>query len=66
MISQIGVDRSGVPPIVVGVAEIENLKVVTDLVEAKDLSAHHYGIVHYDSKDERGIDVALLYQKEHF
>ncbi len=66
VISQIGVEESGHPPIIVGVAEIENLKVVTDLVEAKDLEAHHYGIVHYDSQDERGIDVALLYQKEHF
>ncbi len=66
VISQIGVEQSGIPPVIVGVAEIENLKVVTDLVEAKDLEEYHYGIVHYDSKDERGIDVALLYQKEHF
>jgi predicted extracellular nuclease len=48
------------------VAEIENLKVLTDLMSAKKLASHHYGVVHYDSQDERGIDVALLYQKEHF
>lgn len=66
VISQIGTKESGIPPIVIGLAEIENLKVLTDLVNTKELTEHHYGIVHYDSQDERGIDVALLYQKEHF
>ena len=66
VISQIGVEETGIPPVIVGVAEIENLKVLTDLVRTKDLAEYHYGIVHYDSQDERGIDVALLYQKEHF
>tara|TARA_R110002073_G_scaffold279026_1_gene442989 strand:- start:254444 stop:255394 length:951 start_codon:yes stop_codon:yes gene_type:complete len=66
VIAKIGVDTIGVPPLIVGVAEVENLKVLNDLVQSKDLEVHHYGIVHYDSLDERGIEVALLYQKEHF
>ncbi len=66
VISQIGVSETGMPPIVIGVAEIENRKVLTDLVNTKELARHHYGIAHSDSQDERGIDVALLYQKEHF
>ena len=66
VISKIGVVETGMPPLIVGVAEVENLKVLTDLVNTKYMSEHHYGIVHYDSQDERGIDVALLYQKEHF
>jgi len=66
VISQIGIEESGIPPVIVGVAEIENLKVVTDLINSKDLEMYNYGIVQYDSPDERGIDVALLYQKEHF
>lgn len=66
VISQVGVEQSGIPPVVIGLAEIENLKVLTDLVNTKELVEHRYGIVHYDSQDERGIDVALLYQKEHF
>ncbi len=66
VISQIGVAETGMPPVIVGVAEVENLKVLTDLVNTKAMAEHHYGIVHYDSQDERGIDVALLYQKEHF
>ena len=66
VISQIGKEKTNNAPIIVGVAEIENLSVLTDLVNTKDLEEHHYGIVHYDSSDERGIDVALLYQKKHF
>jgi hypothetical protein len=66
VISQIGLEESGIPPVVVGLAEIENLNVLTDLLNTKGLTEHDYGIVHYDSQDERGIDVALLYQKEHF
>lgn len=66
VISQIGVAEAGIPPVIVGVAEVENLKVLTDLVNTKEMAEHRYGIVHYNSQDERGIDVALLYQKEHF
>lgn len=66
VISQIGIEEAGIPPVIVGVAEVENLKVLTDLANSKKLIEHRYGIVHYNSQDERGIDVALLYQKEHF
>ncbi|MGB1015878.1 MAG: hypothetical protein ACPG4T_17205, partial [Nannocystaceae bacterium] len=40
--------------------------VVEDLVNSSNLRKHHYGFVHYDSPDERGIDVALLYNKQVF
>jgi hypothetical protein len=40
--------------------------VLEDLVKQPKLAASDYGIVHYDSPDKRGIDVALLYQKKHF
>ena len=48
-------------PSVIGLAEIENLKVLSDLANEQKLRRAKYRIVHYDSKDERGIDVALLY-----
>ncbi len=51
---------------VIGVCEIENKKVLEDLVAHPLLAERKYEIVHYDSKDERGIDVALLYQANHF
>jgi hypothetical protein len=35
-----------------------------DLVKQPKLIEKDYGIIHYDSPDKRGIDVALLYQKK--
>ena len=54
----------GTLPAVVGLAEVENRRVLVDLVRKTGLSAGRYGIVHYDSPDVRGIDVALLYRKD--
>ncbi len=65
-ISNIGFLKSRKSPVLLGVAEVENLKVLEDLVTSKHLKQKEYGIVHYDSPDERGIDVALLYQKQYF
>jgi hypothetical protein len=48
------------------VAEIENRGVLEDLVKQPKLLPWDYGIVHFESPDKRGIDVALLYQKKHF
>ena len=51
-------------PALIGLAEVENQKVLEDLVASPKLKKGKYGIIHYDSKDERGIDVALLYDKD--
>jgi len=53
-------------PGIVGLAEIENRKVLKDLVTALGLTENEVGIVHIDSPDMRGIDVALLYRKDLF
>ncbi len=66
VISNIGFSKTRKAPILVGVAEVENKKVLEDLITSKHLKNKGYGIVHYDSPDERGIDVGLLYQKQHF
>jgi len=47
-------------------AEIENETCLLDLIATEKLNPYHYDFVHYNSPDERGIDVAFLYQKEHF
>ncbi|MFT3885575.1 MAG: endonuclease [Flavobacteriales bacterium] len=47
------------PPIV-GLTEVENRAVVEDLVHTRPLADGGYTVVHFDSPDERGIDVALL------
>ena len=53
-------------PTLIGACEIENRGVLEDLVKEPLLINKDYGIVHFDSPDKRGIDVALLYQKKHF
>ena len=51
-------------PAIIGLAEVENEKVIKDLSQAQKLRRGNYKTVHYDSKDERGIDVALLYNPD--
>ncbi len=53
-------------PDLVGLAEIENKQVLEMLVSSAGINKIKYGIVHYDSPDERGIDVALLYNPATF
>ncbi|MEA1898616.1 MAG: endonuclease/exonuclease/phosphatase family protein, partial [Bacteroidota bacterium] len=51
-------------PAIIGLAEVENEKVLIDLINTENLKKGNYGIVHYDSPDKRGIDVAILYRKD--
>lgn len=66
VLSEIGNDISGTSPDIIGLCEVENKAVIEDLVRHKNLQAKNYGIIHFDSPDERGIDVAFLYKKEAF
>ena len=54
------------PPAIVGLCEIENKYVLQRLVEDTPLQQLQYQIIHYDSPDKRGIDVALLYREPDF
>jgi endonuclease/exonuclease/phosphatase family metal-dependent hydrolase len=63
VISEIGADVTGTSPALIGVSEVENRRVLEDLLNQEPLVNKDYGIVHFDSPDRRGIDVALLYQK---
>lgn len=53
-------------PAILGVSEVENRKVLEDLVATEKLKDKNYEIIHYDSPDERGVDVGLLYQPAYF
>ncbi|MDT7828688.1 endonuclease/exonuclease/phosphatase family protein [Pricia sp. S334] len=66
VLSEIGSDVTKTSPDILGICEVENLKVIEDLVNHPSLVDKNYGIVHFDSPDERGIDVALLYKKAVF
>ncbi|MEC7769580.1 MAG: endonuclease [Bacteroidota bacterium] len=65
-ISKIGLKDSGHPPVLVGMAEVENKGVIETLLQTKKLRNLNYGVIHFDSPDERGIDTALIYDKGHF
>ena len=63
VISSIGPLLNAAPPCIIGVAEIENRRVLEILCRHPLLQMQHYGIIHYNSPDPRGVDVALLYQE---
>src|SRR5690606_17980165 len=64
VISELGLKETGEPPLFVGLAEIENDRVLEDLIDSEHLKAFNYDFVHFDSLDERGIDNAILYRKD--
>ena len=66
VISEIGTPENSNAPTLIGGAEIENRGVLEDLIKEPKLLPLDLGIIHFDSPDKRGIDVALLYQKKHF
>tara|TARA_B100000524_G_scaffold325914_1_gene209109 strand:- start:376 stop:1389 length:1014 start_codon:yes stop_codon:yes gene_type:complete len=66
VISQIGFEVTKRPPSILGICEVENRTVVEDLILDKKLGKYNYGIVHYESPDDRGIDVGLIYNKDVF
>lgn len=65
-ISKMGLESTPDGMAILGVAEIENKLVLEDLVSQEAIKDRDYQIVHYESPDKRGIDVALLYQPKYF
>ena len=55
-------EEGGALPDLVGLAEVENRFVLRKLLSETALRKTDYGIVHYESPDPRGIDVALLFR----
>lgn len=66
VISDIGRSQAQTSPDVIGLCEVENIRVLEDLVHHPRLQKMDYRIVHFDSPDERGIDVALIYKHSAF
>ena len=66
VISEIGFAETNSLPTIVGLSEVENKEVISDLVNNDHLNHGNYGISHFDSPDYRGIDVALIYRKDFF
>lgn len=66
VISQIGADINPDGPALLGTAEIENKFVLDTLLRHPLIAARNYQYVHYDSRDFRGVDVALIYNPRYF
>jgi len=66
VLSEIGSTNAQNSPDIIGICELENIQVIKDLINHPNLWEKDYGIIHFDSPDERGIDVALLYKKAAF
>lgn len=66
VIAQIGTEVNPDGPAFIGVAEVENDTVLNDLIHHPLLQKRNYKIVHYDSRDARGIDVGFLYNPKYF
>ena len=54
------------PPEIIGVCEVENKWVVSEIARGTPLRKYNYKFIHYDSPDSRGIDVAMLYRPDKF
>jgi predicted extracellular nuclease len=52
------------PPEIIGLCEVENRRVLSDLIYQTPLSKYKYQIIQFDSPDPRGIEVTLLYRAD--
>lgn len=66
VLSQIGTTVNPDGPAVLGVAEVENRWVLDTLLQHPLIASRGYRYVHYDSRDFRGVDVALVYNPKYF
>lgn len=58
--------NDGLGPDLLGLCEVENRAVVEELKQQIGLKKRKYAIAHFESPDNRGIDVALLYDQKKF
>lgn len=66
VLAEMGTDHSDEGIAILGVSEIENRSVLKDLTAQEKLKSKNFKIVHYDSRDARGVDVGLLYNPKYF
>lgn len=66
VISQLATEYCPAGPAIIGISEVENRKVIEDLVKREAITSRNYQIVHFESPDHRGIDVAALYNPRLF
>src|SRR5690606_18656314 len=55
-------EKHGVMPMLIGLAEVQGEGVLQHLV-SQPVFEGRFNVIHYESMDERGVDVALIYDK---
>jgi exonuclease III len=66
VLGSLGNEYTDHPPEIIGVCEAENRAVLEDLLREEPFNGYEYSVVHFDSPDRRGIDVALIYRSKIF
>ena len=66
VLSKLALEKCPLGPALIGITEVENRSVINDLVKQPSIAKRNYQIVHYESPDHRGIDVAMLYNPRLF
>lgn len=66
VLSELSTRQTPQGPAVIGLAEVENRRVLEDLLRQPALSSRKYGIIHEEGPDIRGIDCAFLYDSVQF
>jgi len=66
VVSQLGLELCKEGVSLLGISEIENDTVLESIVKHPLLAGRNYSYVHHSSRDKRGIDVALIYDKDLF
>ncbi len=66
VLSLLAADKHPMGAAVIGVSEVENRRVLEDLLKQPALSERGYEIVHYEGEDRRGVDCGLFYNPKMF
>ena len=66
VLGEMGTDKIPDGCAFIGVSEVENAHVLTDLVAQPSLAARTFTLCHIEGPDRRGVDCALLYNPKYF
>ncbi len=64
--TEVGRAKNPAGAAIIGMSEVENRRVLEDLLRQPALVNRGYKIVHFDGPDRRGVDVALFYNPKAF
>ena len=66
ILSMLSTDKLPMGPAIIGVSEIENYRVLEDILKQPALADKEYQYVHYEGEDRRGVDCAFFYNPKLF